>query len=129
MNKNKVKIGSNKSFGFVFTILFIIIGLWPLYNDEIINTTFIFLAFILFLITIIKSDYLSLFNKIWFKFGLLLGGLISPIVMGVIFFLIITPISLILKIIGKDVLNIKKNNNKSYWIIKSNLKSKMKNQF
>jgi hypothetical protein len=129
MNKNKVKIGSNKSFGFVFTILFTIIGLWPLYNDEIINTTFIFLAFILFLITIIKSDYLSLFNKIWFKFGLLLGGLISPIVMGVIFFLIITPISLILKIIGKDVLNIKKNNNKSYWIIKSNLKSKMKNQF
>tara|TARA_B110001452_G_scaffold267199_1_gene276177 strand:- start:3155 stop:3544 length:390 start_codon:yes stop_codon:yes gene_type:complete len=129
MNNRKIKIGSNKSFGFVFTILFTIIGLWPLYNDEIINTTFIYLAFILFLITIIKSDYLSLFNKIWFKFGLLLGGLISPIVMAVIFFLIITPISLILKIIGKDVLNIKKNNNKSYWIIKSNLKSKMKNQF
>ena len=129
MNNRKIKIGSNKSFGFVFTILFTTIGLWPLYNDEIINTTFIYLAFILFLITIIKSDYLSLFNKIWFKFGLLLGGLISPIVMAVIFFLIITPISLILKIIGKDVLNIKKNNNKSYWIIKSNLKSKMKNQF
>ena len=129
MNNRKIKIGSNKSFGFVFTILFTIIGLWPLFNDEIINTTFIYLAFILFLITIIKSDYLSLFNKIWFKFGLLLGGLISPIVMAVIFFFIITPISLILKIIGKDVLNIKKNNNKSYWIIKSNLKSKMKNQF
>jgi len=129
MNNKKIKIGSNKSFGFVFTIFFTIIGLWPLKNAGEINIIFLFLAFILFLITLIKSDYLSLFNKIWFKFGLLLGGLISPIVMAVIFFLIITPISLILKIIGKDVLNIKKNNNKSYWIVKSDLKSKMKNQF
>jgi len=129
MNNKKIKIGSNKSFGFVFTIFFTIIGLWPLKNAGEINIIFLFLAFILFLVTLIKSDYLLLFNKIWFKFGLLLGGLISPIVMAVIFFLIITPISLILKIIGKDVLNIKKNNNKSYWIVKSDLKSKMKNQF
>ena len=129
MNNKKIKIGSNKSFGFVFTIFFTIIGLWPLKNAGEINIIFLFLAFILFLVTLIKSDYLLLFNKIWFKFGLLLGSLISPIVMAIIFFLIITPISLILKIIGKDVLNIKKNNNKSYWIVKSDLKSKMKNQF
>jgi len=129
MNNKKIKIGSNKSFGFFFTIFFTIIGLWPLKNAGEINIIFLFLAFILFLVTLIKSDYLLLFNKIWFKFGLLLGSLISPIVMAIIFFLIITPISLILKIIGKDVLNIKKNNNKSYWIVKSDLKSKMKNQF
>jgi large-conductance mechanosensitive channel len=71
----------------------------------------------------------STLNKIWFKFGIFLGKIISPIIMGIIFFLVVTPIGLIMRILGKDLLNLKFNNKKSYWIEKNGPKSKMKNQF
>jgi len=72
---------------------------------------------------------LSPLNLLWFKFGILLGKIVSPVVMGIIFFLVVTPISIILKIFGKDVLNLKFNNNKTYWIVKDGPKSNMKKQF
>jgi hypothetical protein len=68
-------------------------------------------------------------NKIWFKIGILLGNVISPIVMSIIFFLVVTPTSFIMKILGKDLLNLKKNTKNSYWIKKQNQNSRMKNQF
>ena len=80
-------------------------------------------------IGILNSKILTPLNKIWFKLGILLGKIVSPIVMGFIFFAVVTPISLIMKILKKDLLNMKKNNNQSYWIEKSGPKSKMKNQF
>ena len=73
--------------------------------------------------------FLTPLNKIWFKIGILLGNIISSIIMGGIFFCVVTPISLIMKLLGKDLLNLKKNKKKSYWIKKSNIKSHMKNQF
>jgi len=78
---------------------------------------------------ILNSKILTPLNKIWFKFGLFLGRIVSPIVLSIIFFFVVTPISFVMRILGKDILNLKRNNNKTYWIEKSGPKSKMKNQF
>jgi large-conductance mechanosensitive channel len=78
---------------------------------------------------ILNSEFLTPLNKIWFKFGIFLGKIFSPLIMALIFFLVVTPIGLVLRLIGKDVLNLKFNNNKSYWVEKRGPKSKMKNQF
>jgi hypothetical protein len=78
---------------------------------------------------VLKSKILTPLNKLWFKFGIFLGKIVSPLVMGVIFFFVVTPIGLIMRLFGKDLLNLKYNLNKSYWIEKSGPKSKMKNQF
>ena len=124
-----VKIGSNRSFGIVFFIVFVIIGLYPLINEGTIRTWSLVLSIIFLVLGLINSRLLTPLNKIWFKFGLFLGVIISPIIMGIIFFLVVTPIGLFMRFIKKDLLNLKYNNNKSYWIEKSGPKSKMKNQF
>tara|TARA_Y100001958_G_C20740200_1_gene229166 strand:+ start:107 stop:496 length:390 start_codon:yes stop_codon:yes gene_type:complete len=124
-----IKIGSNKSFGLLFFVVFLIIGLWPLINDNIIRYWSLIISFIFLLLGLANSKFLSPLNLIWFKFGLLLGRFISPIVMGIIFFLVVTPIGILMRLINKDLLNLKYNNENSYWIIKNDPKSKMKNQF
>jgi len=78
---------------------------------------------------LLNSKILTPLNKLWFKFGILLGKVVSPLIMGIIFFFVVTPIGFIMRLLGKDVLNLKYNKNKSYWIEKSGPKSKMKNQF
>ena len=123
-----IKIGSNKSFGTVFFIVFTLIGLYPLLKGGNLNIISILIGIIFLILGILNSRFLTPLNKIWFKFGLLLGQIISPVVMGIIFFLVVTPIAFIMRILGKDVLRLKKSNN-SYWIKKTDLKSKMKNQF
>ena len=80
-------------------------------------------------LALLNSKILTPLNKLWFKFGVFLGKIISPIIMGIIFFLVVTPIGLIMRLLGKDVLNLRYNDNKSYWIEKNGPKSKMKNQF
>jgi hypothetical protein len=124
-----VKISSNKSFGIVFFVVFLIIGLFPLINDQEIKIWSILTSLIFLILGLINSKILTPLNKIWFKFGILLGKIVSPIVMGLIFFLVVTPIALIMKILKKDLLNLRYNNDKSYWIEKNEPKSKMKNQF
>ena len=76
-----------------------------------------------------NSSILYPLNKIWFKFGILLGKFVSPIVLGIIFFFVVTPIGILMKILGKDLLNLKNNNENSYWIKRSEIKSNMKDQF
>lgn len=127
--KNNIEIGSNRSFGIVFFFVFLVIGIFPLKNGESINYFFLFISIIFLFLGIINSKFLTPLNKIWFKFGIILGNVISPIIMGLIFFMVVTPIAVLLKISGKDVLNLKKNNNKSYWIVKSKINSSLKNQF
>tara|TARA_B100000953_G_scaffold182146_1_gene150043 strand:+ start:159 stop:548 length:390 start_codon:yes stop_codon:yes gene_type:complete len=129
MQNNKVQMGSNKSFGFIFFIFFLLISLWPITNGKEINYLILSISFIFLLLTLFNSKYLTPLNKLWFKIGLILGRFISPIVMGIIFFLVVTPIAIIMKILGKDILGIKKNNKKTYWVNKTGPKSKMKNQF
>ena len=128
-NEKQIKIGSNRSFGIVFFAFFFIIGVYPLLNGNDLRLWSIVLSIIFFILGILNSNILLPLNKLWFKFGLFLGKIVSPIVMGIIFYLIVTPTSLLLKIFGKDILNLKKNNENSYWIEKNNSNSKMKNQF
>ena len=120
---------SNRNFGLTFFIFFIIISLWPLIHSEQIRVWSLVIAFIFLILGMLNSKILTPLNTVWFKFGLFLGKIVSPIVMGIIFFLIVTPISIVMKIFGKDLLNLKYNNQKSYWVEKNTPKSKMKNQF
>jgi predicted membrane protein len=129
MKNNNIKIGTNKSFGIVFFLFFFIISIFPLFKDENIIIWSLIMAIIFLILGLLNSKILTPLNKIWFKFGILLGSFISPIVMGVVFFAIVTPTSLIIKILGKNLLNLKKGNKKTYWIERSKIKSKMKNQF
>ena len=126
---NNIKIGSNRSFGIVFFVVFTLIGFYPLLKEGNLNIISILLGLIFLILGILNSRLLSPLNKLWFKFGILLGQVISPVIMGIIFFLVVTPIALIMKLLGKDVLKLKNNGDNSYWIKKLNLKSKMKNQF
>tara|TARA_B100000787_G_C16081005_1_gene244411 strand:+ start:68 stop:442 length:375 start_codon:yes stop_codon:yes gene_type:complete len=122
-------ISSNKSFGIVFFAVFIIISFFPLLKNEEIKIWALLIGLIFLILGLLKSRLLTPLNKIWFKFGIFLGNFISPIVMGLVFFTVVTPIAIIMKTFGKDVLNLKKSNKKSYWIKKSSTKGKMSNQF
>jgi len=127
--EKKIKVSSNKSFGIVFSIFFLLISVYPLLNNDPIYYWSLFVSFVFLVLGLMNSKILSPLNLLWFKFGILLGKIVSPVVMGIIFFLVVTPISIILKIFGKDVLNLKFNNNKTYWIVKDGPKSNMKKQF
>ena len=125
----EVKISSNKSFGLVFFVVFFLISIYPLLNSQDIRLWSLTISIIFLVLGLLNSNFLTPLNKIWFKFGMLLGSVVSPFVMGVIFFFVVTPTSFIMKIIGKDILNLKQNKNNTYWIEKTGPKSKMKNQF
>ena len=128
MNK-KTKLPTNKNFGIVFSIVFLIIALFPLINDGSLRTWSLIVSTIFLFLGLINSKILTPLNKIWFKFGFLLGRIVSPVIMGVIFFLVVTPTAFIMRLVGKDLLNLKFNKHKSYWIDKTGPKSNMKNQF
>ena len=124
-----VKISSNRSYGIVFFVVFLFIALYPLsYSGQVIKWSLV-ISLIFLLLGLINSKILTPVNKIWFKFGIFLGNIISPIIMAIVFFLIVTPIGLIMRVLRKDLLNLKFNTKKSYWIEKKGPKSKMKNQF
>ena len=129
MQKNNLKINSNKSFGIVFFIFFFIVATLPLFNDENIRVWSLILSIFFLILGLLNSIILSPLNKAWFKLGIFLGNFISPVVMGLVFFAVVTPISVIMRVFGQNLLNLKKENKKSYWIEKSKIKSKMKNQF
>ncbi len=124
-----IKISSNRSFGIVFFVVFFLIAIYPLTYSGEIRIWSVIVSLIFLFLGLLNSKILTPLNKLWFKFGILLGKIISPIIMGIIFFFVVTPIGLIMRLLGKDVLNLKYNKNKSYWIEKKGPKSKMKNQF
>tara|TARA_B100000035_G_C20668836_1_gene408689 strand:+ start:199 stop:582 length:384 start_codon:yes stop_codon:yes gene_type:complete len=126
---NDVKIGSNRSFGIVFFVVFLLIGLYPLINADGIRVWSIIISLVFLILGLTNSKILNPLNKLWFKFGILLGKIISPLVMGIIFFLVVTPIGILMKLLKKDLLNLKFNKKETYWIEKNEPKSKMKNQF
>jgi len=126
---DEIKISSNRSFGIVFFIVFLLIALYPLLKANDLRTWSLVISFIFLILGLTNSKILTPLNRLWFKFGLLLGRFISPIIMGIIFFLVVTPIGIIMRLLKKDLLNLKYNKKKTYWIDKSGPKSKMKNQF
>ena len=125
-----IKLSSNRSFGIVFFIVFLLIAIYPLINQGEVRIWSLIISSLFLLLGLLNSKILTPLNKLWFRFGLFLGKIISPIIMAVIFFLVVTPIGLLMRFFGKDVLNLKLNKKKSsYWIEKVGPKSKMKNQF
>ena len=123
MNYKELKIGSNKSFGVVFFVVFLLIGLWPILKGNEIRIWSIVISLIFLILGILNSKILTPFNKIWFRFGIFLGNFISPIIMGIVFFLVVTPTGLIMKLFRKDLINLRKNNSSTYWIM-ANFKRK-----
>ena len=124
-----IKIGSNRSFGIVFFVVFLIIATYPLINGNELRLWSLIISLVFLFLGLVNSKILNPLNKLWFKFGIFLGKIISPLVMGIIFFLVVTPIGLLMRLLNKDLLNLRFSNNDSYWIEKIEPKSKMKNQF
>ena len=131
MNK-KIKVSSNKSFGIIFFIFFLLIALYPLINNEDFRIWAIVISIIFLILGLINSSILTPFNLLWFKFGMLLGRIISPIIMSLIFFAVVTPLAILAKIVKKDFLNLDKEKNlkrKTYWEKKEKYNNSMKDQF
>ena len=124
-----IKISSNKNFGIVFFIVFLLIGIYPFLNGNDFRIWSLLISVVFLILGLINSKILTPLNKLWFKFGLFLGKIVSPLVMGFIFFIVVTPTGIIMRLMRKDLLNLKYNQKKTYWIDKTGPKSKMKNQF
>jgi hypothetical protein len=124
------KQSSETSFGVVFSIVFLIFSLYPLINSEGLRIWALVVSCIFFFIAFVAPKALVLPNKIWFKFGLLLGSIVAPIVMILVYFVTVLPTGLIMRLLGKDLLMQKLDKNtKSYWIERSEPMGSMKNQF
>ena len=129
-NSNVIKISSNRSFGIVFFVFFIIVAAWLFFKNQEFIIWPLIIAFVFLILGLTNSKLLTPLNKAWNQFGILLGNFIAPIVMGIIFFLVVTPTGLILRLMRKDVLRLKKNKDKkTYWIHKNGYKTSMKKQF
>ena len=121
---------SNKSFGLLFFVVFLIIGLWPLKNGESLNFYFIIASVVFLILGLLNSKLLSPLNKSWIKLGEILGIIIPPIVMALVYFVILTPISIIVRVFGKDLLGLKSFKEKdTYWIKRKKILGSMKKQF
>ena len=126
----KIKISSNKSFGIVFFAFFIIVSVWLFFKNGEFIIWPIIVAVVFLILGLTNSKLLTPLNKAWNQFGILLGNFIAPIVMGIIFFLVVTPTGLILRLMRKDLLRLKKNKDKkTYWVNKDDYKTSMKKQF
>jgi len=128
--KNKIEMGSNRNFGIVFFVVLSIFGLWPTINEGEIRISLLILALLFLVLGLVNSKILTPLNKLWFKFGMILNIIIPPVVMGIVFFLVVTPIGVIMNIMGKDLLNKKfDKKKKTYWIKRDKLVGTMRKQF
>ena len=123
------KINSNRGFGIVFFVVFLLISIWPSIEGQSIRIWALTVSLIFLVLGLLNSKLLSPFNLIWVKFGEVLGRIIAPIAMGVVYFIIITPIGLFMRLIGKDLLRTKFSKNNSYWIKREKNIGSMKRQF
>ncbi|MDA8692091.1 SxtJ family membrane protein [Candidatus Pseudothioglobus singularis] len=125
-----IEQSSEKSFGIVFSIVFLIVALYPLINSEGLRIWALVVSIIFFLLAFLAPKILVLPNKLWFKFGLLIGSIVAPIVMALVYYVTVLPTGLIMRLLGKDLLKQKLDKNaKSYWIKRSEPMGSMKNQF
>ena len=125
-----VKRGSERSFGIVFAIVFLLIGIYPLTDGSEIRLWSLIIALIFFMLAYVAPQYLSVPNKLWFKLGFLLGAVVSPIVMALVYYSTVAPIGMFMKLLGKDLLNKKIDSSaKTYWIERDQPVGSMKHQF
>ena len=120
---------NNRSFGILFFIVFLLIAIWPVINSEPIRIWSIIISILFLILGITNSKILTPLKRGWIKLGEILGKVVAPIIMGFIYFIIITPIGILMRLFGKDLLNIKFNKNKSYWIKREKNINTMKRQF
>ena len=125
---DKTNKKNNIFFGILFFIFFLIIGLYPLISNEPIRIWSIIVSSVFLIITIIKPNLFTFLNKLWIKFGILIGKIISPIIMALVFFLVVTPVGIFVKILKKDVMSLKREKS-SYWINRKDKFQSMKRQF
>ena len=125
----ETKKNSTKSFGILFFIVFFVIGVWPVFNSENLRLWSIILSFLFLISGLVNANFLNPLNRAWIKFGEILGKIIAPVVMFLIFFVLITPYGFVIRIFGKDLLNIKLSNKTSYWIKREKDAGTMKRQF
>ena len=123
------KIATNRSFGILFFIVFLLIAIWPLISESSIRVWSLIISLIFLLLGLINSKLLTPLKNVWIKLGEFLGKIIAPIIMGIIYFFIVTPIGLIMRIAGKDLINIKYSKEKSYWINRKKNIGPMNRQF
>ena len=123
-----IKPKDNITFGILFFILFLITGLYPLKNGLNIRLWSLGLSFVFLIITFIRPNLFTPLNKLWIQFGILLGKVISPIVMGLVFFFVVTPIGILVRLFKKDVMGLKKKET-SYWINREDKVQSMRKQF
>ena len=112
--QQKIKISTNKNFGIVFFLVFLLIALYPLIKHENLRLWSLIIAVVFLILGLINSKILTPLNLIWFKFGIFLGKIVSPIILALIFFFVVTPTGLILRLMRKDVINLRYNKNRSY---------------
>ena len=127
-NLINIKRKDNITFGILFFVFFLIIGLYPLKSDGAIKIWSVLFSLVFLIITIIRPNLFTFLNKLWIKFGILLGKIISPIVMGLVFFFVVTPIGVLVRILKKDVMGLKRGTS-SYWINRKDKLQSMKKQF
>jgi energy-coupling factor transporter transmembrane protein EcfT len=125
---SNIKRKENVTFGILFFIFFLIIGLYPLKSGGVIRVWSVLLSLIFLIITIIRPNLFTFLNKLWIKFGILLGKIISPLVMGLVFFIVVTPVGMLARILKKDTMGLKRGAS-SYWINKEDKIQSMKKQF
>ena len=123
------KIGSNRSFGIVFFIVFLLISIWPLINEQNIRVWSLVVAIIFLTLGLLNSNILTPLNFVWIKFGEKLGAIIAPLILGLIYFIVVTPIGLFMRLIGKDLLKINFSSSDTYWVKRRKKAGPMNRQF
>jgi hypothetical protein len=126
--KTNITLKDNITFGILFFVFFLIIGFYPLKSDGIIRVWSVLFSLVFLIITIIRPNLFTFLNKLWIRFGILLGKILSPIVMGLVFFFVVTPIGILIRILKKDVMGLKRGAT-SYWINRKDKLQSMKKQF
>jgi len=127
----EVEGSTDRGFGAVFTAVFVIVGLWPLLDGRAPRLWGLGVAAAILLVTLLRPSLLAPFNRVWFRLGLLLHKMVSPIVMGFLFFVTVTPTALVFRVLGKDPLKRRfQPSADTYWLPRDNSRlGTMKNQF
>ena len=127
MKKKSIK--PNKSFGILFFVVFFLYGIWPILSSNEIRIWSLSMGIIFLILGLLNSKLLTPFHNLWLKLGTLLGRIVSPIVMFLVYFVFITPLAVIIRLFGKDLLRKKFNKSPSYWIKREKNIGTMKKQF
>jgi len=121
---------TNRSFGIVFSIVFLIVSLYPLMDSKGLYLWALIVSAIFILLAFVAPQTLAIPNKLWLRFGVLLGSIIAPIVMALVYFVTVLPTGIVMRLLGKDLLKQKLDKSaKSYWIERKESIGSMKNQF